>query len=1073
MAARTPTPAQQKAISSRGKNVLLRASAGSGKTTVLVDRLMSLIMDDHIPIDHIVAMTFTEDAAAEMKARLKTGLEEKAKDDPFAREQLNLLESASISTIHGFCLDLLQRYYYLLDIPYSMTQTVDNGSRQEMALRKAYEEALSSIDPKDAAELQLYFESFKKDQRYIQTRILDFLEIARSKPDPLKWMNQLRNESAQMPAWFEAYFILRVETMLEILKDARALVAEDDSGKEAKKQSDLAILDAKIDYLKQALQTLKGPNPDYEAFETLFRKYLVGTGSFTAKFHGLEFKKEQTDFKKMQDDIIAVLFEKRAYDHAEESIVNVRSTFIDLAIQTQTCFSANKAKEGFIDFSDMEQFACRLLAMPEVAAQLREKYEQILVDEYQDTNDLQETIISSFARANNVFRVGDIKQSIYGFRMARPALMENLCRLEDENHETQVLSDNFRSDSNLINFNNDFYARLMNVPGMDSQFSKEDVASCPLESQKRDGQPPVRFLMAEYGDYVNPKTGKKDARQGEKVFSRMKPDLIALDIKKHLKEDPSFHLRDVAILSRNSTHHNDIKKALAAYDIPSITREKKGFYTNQAVQIVLAALKCIDNPRNDVALMAMLCSPLGKVKQNQIAEATLDRDPSESLYKSLQFSSLLDPWRLMKNWKTLPLSEILSKIYGTNNFYYSYTSAQDKTNLDLLMQKACMAEKDFSLHEFLEQLTLEEGLDKIGEASEYGRDEDVVKISTIHASKGLQYKVVYLFSDQNTREYDAGSPIRMDSDLGLSFKGIVDGGLSAVPTRGELAFKTKSFLEDVQEKMRLLYVATTRAEKELVVVDAVKSMYEMSVPLSMRTILLGKGFTSWLLGVYGPYFTKGQPLLNPVMPSLTCPNIELELHSEPIERPESKPNHYWAKPKKYLGPMRTLTSETASSKEHLSWKPLSLGFSSSKNRGTLMHEMAARLPYPYQRKDFDAFAKQSGADLDEEDWKQLSSLNTNAQFEKWMQGKHAFESPYTVLNGNNLVHGYMDFVADEGNEIHIIDFKSDRVFDMSVLESRYHSQLETYKQAMEAIRPDARVHIWLYSFALEELHELN
>ncbi len=1057
--------AQQAVIDSRDKNLLVSASAGAGKTAVLVERLCQLVIQDHIPIGAILAMTFTEDAAREMKTRLKARLMLQ-KGDPWIDLQISQLETASISTIHSFCLDVVQRYYYLAGLSYSTASHVDTGLADEQALAKAIQEGIASLDPQASADLGIYLEAYSKNDKDLQEMLLKFLELARSKPDWKAWIQSCATPSAKIAPMFYDWYLIRVQSLIDIFEEVYESVEAMEFTQHKKKEEYLTLFSSKIHKLEHCRKQLEAKN--YVAFAHAFTDYIENTGKFTPTINKQSFKEIQGDSRALEGKIAQNLFRPDQFEQANTSILAIQKTFTDLAIAVQERFLALKKEAGFIDFSDMEQYAWQILQNKTAADELREKYQIILIDEYQDTNDLQESIIQAIARPNNVFRVGDIKQSIYRFRQARPELMKHHLENTGPFDEVIAMQENYRSTKTLIDFNNLFFRQLMNIEGLPPQFSAIDVAKPGTPGQSEGDQAPVRFLFTEYGSWQDPSSDKTDARKAKTIHHKHRYDLIAHDIEEKIASG-KYQLRDIAILTRSSTPHEDLKRTLDSWGIRSLHHLRKGFYTNKAIQIILSAMRVIQDPRNDIALMAALCSPLTGIEQQEVLPLLANREKNESVYQKLRNSEqgykLLKLVRDLKEFKEKPLPEMIISLYGYNQFYEQHTTSQDKTNLDLLLQKAVEANGLLDLDGFLESATLEENLDKTSEAIPFGREEDAVRISTIHASKGLQYKVVYLLSDQSTRDMDKGNPIAFDPDLGLSFEGLDVKNHLKLQSAPGLALEHKRFLEDVQEKMRLLYVACTRAEKELVFVDSLKSENMYDGPLNLHALTSSKGFTSWFFRTFHTDLSDA---------------VQFELVEDLYDRPNksvSSKNHR-VRLQYYKQPVSTISSQTASeAKKSASWKSVRKNMQSSsleaRARGTLIHEITGSIAYPYQRKDIEAFAQKAGATLDEEGIDQILALNTNAKYQEWMAKPHTFECPYCTKQDNAYVHGFMDLVVDLEKESIIVDFKSDNVFDEHTLLEKYRTQLETYRRAMEQIRPDQKISAWIYSFTLKKMIEVR
>lgn len=1058
---------QQAVIDSRNKNLLVSASAGAGKTAVLVERLCRFVIDDRVPIQSILAMTFTEDAAREMKVRLKQRLLEMDRD-PWIDQQISQLETASISTIHSFCLDVVQKEYYLAGLSYSMATHVDNGLADQQALEIACRKGMERLDPLKRANMEFYLETYSKTEKDLQEILLKFLEIARSKADWKAWIQENAKPKAVVTKEFLDWFAIRIQALIDIFKEVEEQVAEMEF-KQAKKQEEfLAIFSGKITKLRGCLEALNQNN--YLVFYHRFIEYIETSGKFTPTINKVSFKEVQADSRKFEKKIAEVLYTIEDFEKIAQDTAELLATFCELAIDVQEEFMAQKKEAGFIDFSDMEQYAWKILQHEEAASALRDRYQVILIDEYQDTNNLQEAIIQAIARENNVFRVGDIKQSIYRFRQARPELMKHHLEHVGKHDEVIAMQENYRSSAMLISFVNRFFEQLMNIEGMPSQFGAIDVAKPGSSGQYESVQHPIRFLFTEYDA---PSEDQEEAEQekpakSKKAIHRVhRYDLIAHDIEQKVA-NKEYTYRDIAILTRSSTPHEELKQALDSWGIRSIHHMRKGFYTNKAIQIILSAMRVIQDPRNDIALMAALCSPLTGLDQNDLLPLLQNRQEGQSLYQTLhnqpQGYQMLKLVRDIQKYRNLPLAEIVIRLYAYNQFYDTKTTAQDQTNLDLLLQKAVEAQSLLDLDGFLDSANLEEKLDKTSEAMSFGKEEDAVRISTIHASKGLQYKLVYILSDQNTRDMEAGMPIHIDADLGVSLEGLDLHRHLKLKSASSLAFEQKRFMEDIQEKMRLLYVACTRAEQELVFVDSLKQENLYDGPLNQYAIAANKGFTSWFFHAFHTH---------------PCQEVVFEKVEELYTRPDRSvlSKQQRIRISHYEYPTHIIRSQTASaSKKRSSWKQVQTlaqpGSLEARNRGTLIHEIVGSIPYPYQQEEIESYLKKANQTLDQQGKNQIMQLNQEAHYQKWMNYPHEFECPYCTKEEEAYVHGFMDLVVFLENEIVIVDFKSDNAFDATSLVRKYRSQLETYRKAMEQIRPGMKITAWIYSFTLGEMIEI-
>lgn len=1013
------SPVQQKAIDIRDKNVLVFASAGSGKTSVLVQRLCKLVTEDRVSIDTILAMTFTNDAANEMKTRLKIALEA-CEQTPYIKEQLALLETASLCTIDSFCFGIVQNYYYRIPITYTMSKTVGDDALLKDAFEQAYKKACSSIDPASMANLNFYFSNLGKNEDDIQKMLRSLIDTAWSKPEPEKWVDSLVQKNKDIDTWFFKFFKDRILCMIEILD----LIGDDEL--EPKK----SCLKTCLDYIDKQ---------DYDAFRSAFIIALTTTPKLKNKYGDNDCKELKSDFTDIEKSIHSLLFKS---EHYEQTMPEPIALFCELALKIQALYKEEKRKREILDFGDMEHFAYELLCNEDIAKEVQEKYTYILVDEFQDTNDLQESIISCFCRKNNVFRVGDIKQSIYGFRHAKPDIMKSHMDRQDEYSCTLILDENYRSNASIIEFNNDFYKKIMNVKGMPSQFDQKDFAYAGTTFQKECPQYPVRFLYSEYETQTfDPDIQKLQAKS---LLNENKLDQIALDILKHI--DNGYSFKDICILTRSHSPQQAIKEALEAYGIPVLAEINHGFYTNHAVQIILSALKAILDPYDDIALCAVLLSPLCNTSTRDLAKIALTKEKGSSLYKALQDSEALRSFEEIRRYRKQNLPELIRSLYLHNSFYEMHTTKQDKTNLDRFLQVASLFSDTQDIQSFVKNHDQASLLDSIGEAYPYGKDADVVSIKTMHHSKGLQFPVVYIYSQNQSQDRVSSSPILIDEKLGIGWMQMDPSNRIKTRSKAHIAIGAKKHQDELEEEMRIFYVATTRAQKELILVDTIKNANNYQAPLSLYTLMKQTSYTGWIFHTYRPGDL-----------------IKYEKCNTLFERPKGTQSKKTVKAlNKYSKSFVSFTNKTASSNKASTWPQIQLKPRTGSLRGTLFHELVAQLEYPYQKGQILSYGKRKGFTLNETSVQQILALNSNPQYQQFMNLKHQFEVPYVVQMGNEVAHGYMDLVV-WSDKVVVIDFKTDHLDKEEDFIHQYKEQLKTYAKAMQKIE-EKEVEAWIYSF---------
>lgn len=1025
---------QKKAIDIRNTNVVVSASAGSGKTAVLVERLCQLVLKDHISIDSILAMTFTKDAAAEMKARLLSKLKEQPKTD-YILQQMALLETASISTIDSFCLSIVQNYYYKIPISYTMSKQTASTAQTRLAFENAYKHAIQDLDLKAYTQLKMYFHSFGKTEEDIQKYIEDILAIINSKSeeDAKAWIENIQESYTYLnPKIMEyalKYFHNHCLAMTEILNEVIDQISKPEN------------YEIKKDYLSKCLDATS-----YSDFKVQFELYLKNTIGFKKTIDKVDYSKYQTSFKEHETSIVENLFDEAFYLKDIQNHKDLVDTLFELTNKVKLYFQLEKKKMEVIDFNDMEHFAYQLLQDPMIKEEMYNKYQMILVDEFQDTNELQEKIIASFCHDNNVFRVGDIKQSIYGFRQANPKIMQDWMEKEDDNNTPLLLQENYRSNASVIEFNNDFYSKIMNNELLGEQFKDIDIANVGTKGQMESPQYPVRFLYTEYKDEEgNKATIKKN--HNENRF-----DLIAQDIIE--KHEAGMPYKSMCVLTRNHAPQEKLKAVFEAYNIPAMITIDHGFFTNPAIQIVISTLKALEDLTDDISLCASLMSPLFNISFSQIANCCIEKEKGTSLYTSIKNEDFMKSFFELYANKNKTITQLLQYIYAYNDFYYASTTIQDKNNLDYLLELAGQFENQNDIHSFVLQLSKDAMQDQTQEASLYGKEDDVVQVKTMHQSKGLQFPVVYILSQHEQRDKHGSSCILFDSTLGLSLKGLSLDYKLKYNSIYHLALQTKKELDDLAEEMRVFYVATTRPQKELVIVDTIESIEDFYSPLNAYTLLEDESYTGWLLHTYAH-----------MSDSLVVFDKKQGLYERPLKVRQN--NTPYALPK-YSKGSKAFSSQTASgAKIKLDWKEVSLSKNMGTIRGTLFHEIVAQCAYPYQEKDIIAYADSYGYTLKDHDIKQILALNSDALYASWMKEKHVFEQSYIIEEKNQVVHGFMDLVIYKDNEIIIVDFKTDAVDNEQKLIDLYTIQLQTYKKAMKKLT-NLPINTCIYSFSLSK-----
>lgn len=907
------TEEQQKAISLRKKNVLVSAAAGAGKTAVLIERIIQRILDPliHVDIDQLLVVTFTNSAAQEIRERIAKELFEQKKNNPGNKRiqmQSMLLDKACISTIHSFCLEFVKQNYHLLELP--PKTALDPRFRiideTEASLLRA--ETMESVfedlyEKEDQYFLQLV-ECFggDKDDTLLQSLALKLYDYSRSDPMPGEWIKKIAEsfkDQSNSPVWKNILSELGREILTSL--------------QEVRIKLDQAIVQAIIPNGPTVyLETLQKEKDEIDQYVLKYSNALAN-GRFseaTEDFAELKFsnlppcRNDGVD-QDIKNKVISLRKEaKEAMGKIHKDILGrnmavfkqemkemhpLMRALCDLTANFAIEYLNNKLNIDKIDFSDLEHFTLDLFRKGRIPY-----YSEVMVDEYQDINRVQEELLQFLAgenTKNTLFMVGDVKQSIYAFRLAEPELFITKYlayrdfKEKNEKDERVLLKKNFRSRQEVICGINFLFERMM-IPGFGKVIYDDDSrlvygAKYP-EDLKHD-----TFKGARLELHIIEK-GKKES-ENESGVENFEAVLVASKIKKMLSKfvwDKGTNryrpicYSDIVILMRSVKVEGGLLAAeLEKLGIPVFAELGSGFLAAQEIQTMLALLRIIDNPRQDIPLAAVLRSALIRLDDEQLAEiraVSLETDFYDAIRKMAykarknEFGKLLVSFlRQLRRWRIYARShsivELLWMLYKETG-YYNYAGAMPKgkqrqANLRVLQDRAGQYESTgmkglFRFLRFLEKI--EEKRQDLGTANPLGEKENVVRVMSIHKSKGLEFPVVFIcglgkiFNKQDIRD-----EILVDRDIGLGPFWADANKRLKYPTLARLAIKYKRNREMLAEELRILYVAVSRAREKLVLIGSsadieenfTKWIQESSYgDFCARSVFLGRAqsFLEWI-----------------------------------------------------------------------------------------------------------------------------------------------------------------------------------------------------------------------------------
>lgn len=925
------TEEQKAVIAHREGNLLVSAAAGSGKTAVLVEHVLSLILEENASLSSLVLMTFTEAAAEEMKERIKKRLEEhlqKGYDKRILRE-IALLPTANISTIHAFCKRLIEENYAGLSID-AHFRIGDSG---EMSLLQSdiLEDLLEEEYERKEESFLAFVDQFSmgKKDKGIEELILKLYNLASAMPFPKAYLQGLLEEDAnsRREKWEKDLYEdmkSRLKNLSLLYEDALDLCREPNGPIEYEErileERDQCLALANADTLEDLVRGLENLSFGRLKSTKSEGKELVKSLRERGK---KTLKTWQENYRLLPEEL-----EEEVEEKGQKRILEL----VRLCLLFLERYQKEKEERAVLDFSDLEHFALKLLYQDgqhsALADELAKSYREILVDEYQDSNLVQEYIVRALSQERfgkpNVFQVGDVKQSIYRFRMARPELF--LEKYHDESYPKIFLRKNFRSDEGVLSAVNTLFFKIMKKDFGGIEYDLENSLFLgklrteearqeedSITGRQRRDQTELLLLELEKtgptgeegdedskeddskGDDCNSSSNSSSNSASGKSLSKLELEckMIAGKVRELLEKGYAY--KDMVILLR-SPHgvSREMVDIFGKEGIPAYAELKTGYYSAVEVETVLSFLAIIDNPRQDIPMAAVLRSPLFSFTDEELGEIVLakgslyekpyEKSKENAVNLSLQAEKALDP-ALEEKWqnfqgkleryrrlsRSLRLHSLLSLIYEETD-YYNYVRAlplgeKRQANLDQLLEDAKQFEKGsysglFHFIRYIEKVKKQE--QDQGEATVFSEKDDLLRIMSIHHSKGLQFKVVFLSQLHKTfNKMDSKAKMLMDAELGLAADYLDLETRIKYPSLHKIAIKEKGERESLGEELRVLYVAMTRAEEKLILTGICKNeedlikKFPVQERLSLEDIRGANSYLAWILMAYSRSFFEG------------------------------------------------------------------------------------------------------------------------------------------------------------------------------------------------------------------------
>ena len=927
------TEEQKAVIAHREGNLLVSAAAGSGKTAVLVEHVLSLILEENASLSSLVLMTFTEAAAEEMKERIKKRLEEHLKKgyDKRILREIALLPTANISTIHAFCKRLIEENYagLSIDAHFRIGDTGEMSLLQSDILEELLEEEYERKEESFLAFVDQF--SMGKKDKGIEELILKLYNLASAMPFPKAYLEGLLEEDAhsRREKWEKDLYEdmkSRLKNLSLLYEDALDLCREPNGPIEYEER----ILEERDQCL--ALANTENLEDLVRGLESLSFGRLKSTKSEGKELVKSLRERGKKTLKAWQENYR--LLPKELEEEVEEKGQKRILELVRLCLLFLERYQKEKEERAVLDFSDLEHFALKLLYQDghysALADELAKSYREILVDEYQDSNLVQEYIVRALSQERfgkpNVFQVGDVKQSIYRFRMARPELF--LEKYHDESYPKIFLRKNFRSDEGVLSAVNALFFKIMKKDFGGIEYDLENSLFLgklrteearqeedSITGKQRRDQTELLLLELEKTASTG-EEGDEDSKEDDSKGDDSKGDdgnsapnsasnsssgkslnkleleckMIAAKVRELLEKGYAY--KDMVILLR-SPHSvsREMVDIFGKEGIPAYAELKTGYYSAVEVETVLSFLAIIDNPRQDIPMAAVLRSPLFSFTDEELGQIVLvkgslyekpyDKSKENAVNLSLQAEKALAPG-LEEKWqnfqgkleryrrlsRSLRLHSLLTLIYEETD-YYNYVRAlplgeKRQANLDQLLEDAKQFEKGsysglFHFIRYIEKVKKQE--QDQGEATVFSEKDDLLRIMSIHHSKGLQFKVVFLSQlHKSFNKMDSKAKMIMDSELGLAADYLDLETRIKYPSLHKIAIKEKGERESLGEELRVLYVAMTRAEEKLILTGVCKNeedlikKFPVQERLSLEDIRGASSYLAWILMAYSRSF---------------------------------------------------------------------------------------------------------------------------------------------------------------------------------------------------------------------------
>ena len=895
---------QQEVIDLRNKNILVSAAAGSGKTTVLVERIINLIINENEDIDKFLIVTFTNAAASGMKQKIHKSLVkevQKGKGSEHLKRQLNLLNKSSISTIHSFCIDVVRKNFHVVGI--NPNFRIGDVNEVDILLNESIDEILEMAYKKKSEGFIRMVESFtgNRGDAELNEIIKDVYKFVLSFPDPLKWLEDsvkmldISGEELTDSLWLEA-----------VKENVRLLI--DGAGEALNTATSLCRdIDGPFVYSDTISEDLNNLKAMKQLLENDFTEFVKCAHSIT--FSPLKAlrgsAKEDVDPQKQEDvksfreeykKVVANIKKMIPNRSLEEFAADIK--YMHLPMQSLFClicdlsenFKAKKLEKSIADFNDVEHYALQILRLPEISETYKNKFKYIFIDEYQDSNRLQEELLSSVNRENNLFMVGDVKQSIYRFRLADPGIFneksDSFPNVDTDGLNRRIdLNQNFRSRKEILDGINFIFNSIMTKELGEVNYNEDVFLNWGAEFENsNDCFTEINIIdknTAEAEDADDEIKSMKTAELEATLAVQKIRQLLIKDKNVPIRQEAGnnekdekekIQYKDIVILMRSVSSWAGIYEEIFSNEgIPFYFDGGAGYFETIEIQVILNLLKVIDNIRQDVPLLSVMRSPIGSFTTEELVKIRIaspkfnyidavyeykNKFADDLSSKILSFVDKIENWK--KRSRYTHLNDFIWELLMETDYYYFVgllpKGNMRQANLRLLTDKAFEFEKTsisglFNFLRYVDKLNVSSG--ETGSAKTMGENDNVVRLMSVHKSKGLEFPVVIMCGMMKKfNRTDVSKSILKHRRYGIAPKYINPDERIFRETFPRMAVKNIIKKENLSEEMRVLYVAMTRAVDRLIMIGTVDNL-ESKIKKwqkgpSLYNIYMEESFMDWI-----------------------------------------------------------------------------------------------------------------------------------------------------------------------------------------------------------------------------------